>query len=78
MEGGLTDNNEFYFVPINDTANITKAFRKSVINLFVKKNLLNKDFTEQVLSWKHSGFRVTIQLFFIPMMIRHGKAFVSI
>ena len=58
MEGGLTDNNDFYHIPVKDTVILTEVFRKAVIKLFVNKELLNKDFAKQFLLWKHSGFSV--------------------
>jgi hypothetical protein len=66
MEGGLTDNNDFYHIPVKDSESLTETFRKAVINLFVKKELLNKEFAEQVLSWKHSGFSVDNSIFLFP------------
>ena len=66
MEGGLTDNNDFYHIPVKDIESLTETFRKAVINLFVKKELLNKEFVEQVLSWKHSGFSVDNSIFLFP------------
>ena len=56
LEGGLDDNNNFHQVEIKDTANFTEAFRKAVVKLFVKNELLNIEFARQFLNWKNSGF----------------------
>lgn len=58
LEGGLDENNNFIPVAVKDTANLAEAFRRAVVQLFVKKELLNIDFARQFLNWKHSGFSV--------------------
>lgn len=63
LEGGLDENNNFIPVAIKDTANLTEAFRRAVVQLFVKNELLNKEFAQQFLNWKHSGFSVDNSVF---------------
>jgi hypothetical protein len=66
MEGGIDDNNEFYHIKIKDNTNLTEAFRKAVIKLFVDKELLNKEFALQFANWKNSGFSVDNSVFLFP------------
>ncbi|OHD50689.1 MAG: hypothetical protein A2015_01460 [Spirochaetes bacterium GWF1_31_7] len=63
FEGGLDDNNNFHQVEIKDTVNLTEAFRRAVVQLFVKKELLNIEFARQFLNWKNSGFSVDNSVF---------------
>lgn len=63
QRGGLDENNNFIPVVIKDTANLTEAFRRAVVQLFVKNELLNKEFAQQFLNWKHSGFSVDNSVF---------------
>ena len=37
---------------------MTEYFRRKVIWLFVEKELINDDFAQNMLSWKHSGFSI--------------------
>ncbi len=37
---------------------MTEYFRRKVINLFLKKNLISEDFAWNLLSWKNSGFSI--------------------
>lgn len=66
LEGGVTDNNEFYHIPIINTVNLTEVFRKSMIKLFVDKKLINKDFAILFSNWKNSGFSVDNSVFLSP------------
>lgn len=63
LEGGLDEKNNFISVAVKDTANLAEAFRRAVVQFFVTKELLNKDFAQQFLNWKHSGFSVDNSVF---------------
>jgi len=58
LEGGIDETGSFHHIPLQDTSNLTEVFRRRVIQLFVKKGLLDRGFALKVLSWKHSGFSV--------------------
>lgn len=58
LEGSIDENNNFYFLPINDLSKLAEVFRRKVIDLFVKKELINKGFAKNTLTWKNSGFSV--------------------
>jgi hypothetical protein len=66
MEGGIDDKNDFYHIKIKDSVSLTETFRRRVIKLFVDKELLNKDFAKQLLTWKNSGFSIDNSIFLFP------------
>jgi len=58
LEGGFDAEGQFVFLPIHDTQKLTECFRRRVIGLFLRKNLIAESFSEMLLSWRHSGFSV--------------------
>jgi hypothetical protein len=58
LEGGIDENNDFYYCPIKNLSSLTEVFRRKVIAYFVKKELVNQSFANKTLNWKHSGFSV--------------------
>ena len=58
LEGGFNAEGQFVFLPIHDTQKLTECFRRRVIGLFLRKNLIAESFSETLLSWRHSGFSV--------------------
>ena len=40
------------------SAELQRSFRRRVIKLFAKRELLKEDFARNLLSWKHSGFSI--------------------
>jgi hypothetical protein len=45
-------------LPIHDTQKLIECFRRRVIALFLRKNLITESFSEMLLRWRHSGFSV--------------------
>lgn len=66
LEGGIDEANDFYHIRMKNITKLTEAFRKAVIKLFVKKELLNMAFAQQLLTWKNSGFSVDNSVFLFP------------
>ena len=58
MEGGYDTEGNFVYLPISSKKKMTELFRRRVIKHFVDKNLINKDFAQNLLSWKNSGFSI--------------------
>ncbi len=58
MEGGFDDEGNFVYIPFSDLNKMTDYFRRKVINLFLKKDMINEDFARNLLSWKNSGFSI--------------------
>ena len=58
LEGGFDEDGNFVYLPISDTKQMTELFRRLVIKHFVDKKLINKDFANNLLSWKNSGFSI--------------------
>ena len=58
LEGGFDEEGNFVFIPFSGLEKMTEYFRRKVINLFLKKNLISVDFTRNLLSWKNSGFSI--------------------
>ena len=58
LEGGFDEEGRFVYLPVSDTTKMRELFRRLVIKLFVEKELMNESFSQNLLSWKHSGFSV--------------------
>ena len=58
LEGGFDYEGNFVFIPFSDLKKITEYFRRKVINLFLKNDMINEDFARNLLSWKNSGFSI--------------------
>ena len=58
IEGGFDDKGNFVYLPISSTVRMTELFRRLVIKHFQDKKLINDDFTQNLLSWKNSGFSI--------------------
>ena len=42
--------------PAHDAAQLTEAFRRAVLRLFVRRELFDEDQAQAMLQWPHSGF----------------------
>jgi hypothetical protein len=42
LEGGIDETGSFHHIPLQYTSNLTEVFRRRMIQLFVKKGLLNR------------------------------------
>jgi hypothetical protein len=62
LEGGFDAEGQFIFLPIHDTQKLAECFRRRVIGLFLRKNLIAESFSEMLLSWRHSGFSVDLSV----------------
>ena len=58
LEGGFDAEGQFVFLPIHDTQKLTECFRRRLIGLFLRKNLITESSSEMLLRWRHSGFSV--------------------
>jgi len=56
LEGGFNKEGDFVFIPFFGLEKMMEYFRRKVINLFLKRNLITMDFARNLLSWKKSGF----------------------
>ena len=45
-------------LPLHDVATLTEAFRRAVLKMFVKRELMDIDTAQSMLNWPHSGFHV--------------------
>ncbi len=57
-DGGFRPDGTFVSWPIHDTARLTEAFRRAVLRLFVRRELLDEEQAAGMLTWPHSGFHV--------------------
>ena len=57
-DGGFRPDGTFVPLPLHDVATLTEAFRRAVLKLFVKRELLDGDTAQSMLAWPHSGFHV--------------------
>ena len=55
-DGGFRPNGTFVHLPLHDVATLTEAFRRAVLKKIVKRELLDIDTAQSMLSWPHSGF----------------------
>ena len=58
LEGGFDNEGNFVYIPFSDLKKMTEYFRRKVINLFLKNDMINEDFARNFLSWKNSGFSI--------------------
>jgi hypothetical protein len=54
----LLDARSFVRLPLHDVATLTEAFRRAVLQLFVKRELMDVETAQGMLAWPHSGFHV--------------------
>ncbi len=55
-DGGFRPDGTFVRLPLHDVATLTEAFRRAVLKLFVKRELMDIETTQGMLNWPHSGF----------------------
>ncbi|MBN1522895.1 MAG: transposase [Spirochaetales bacterium] len=48
----------FVFVPIGASEELVQLWRVLVVEFFVRQKLINMDFAQSLLGWKHSGFSI--------------------
>ena len=56
LEGGFDDEGTFFYIPFSSLGPMVELFRRRVVRLLVERELLNKKFAQNLLSWRHSGF----------------------
>jgi hypothetical protein len=57
-DGGFRPDGTFVPLPLHDVATVTEAFRRALLTLFVKRELIDIDTAASMLAWPHSGFHV--------------------
>ncbi len=57
-DGGFRPDGTFVRLPLHDVAILTEAFRRAVLKLFVKRELMDVETAQGMLAWPHSGFHV--------------------
>jgi hypothetical protein len=57
-DGGFRANGTFVHLPLHDVATLTEAFRRAVLKMFVKRELMDIEAAQGMLAWPHSGFHV--------------------
>ena len=57
-DGGFRPDGPFVAWPVHDTARVTEAFRRAVLQLFVRLALFDAAQAAGMLTWPHSGFHV--------------------
>jgi hypothetical protein len=55
-DGGFRSDGTFVRLPLHDVATLTEAFRRAVLQLFVKRELMDVETAQSMLAWPHSGF----------------------
>ena len=58
LEGGFDDEGTFFYIPFSGLQYMVEVFRRRVIKLLLDRKLLNEEFAENLLSWRHSGFSI--------------------
>jgi hypothetical protein len=56
--GGFRPDGTFVRLPLHDVATLTEAVRRTVLRMFVKRELRDGDTAQSVLAWPHAGFHV--------------------
>jgi hypothetical protein len=57
-DGGFRPDGTFVPLPLHYVATVTEAFRRTVLTLFVQRELLDRDTAAGMLAWPHAGFHV--------------------
>jgi hypothetical protein len=57
-DGGFRPDGTFVPWPSHDTAQLTEAFRRAVLRIFVKRGFFEEHEAQSMLEWPHSGFHV--------------------
>jgi len=57
-DGGFRPDGSFVRLPLHDVTTLTEAFRRAVLQLFVKRELMDVETARGMLAWPHSGFHV--------------------
>jgi hypothetical protein len=55
-DGGFRSDGSFVHLPLHDVATLTEAFRRAVLKMFVKRQLMDIETAQGMLNWPHSGF----------------------
>ena len=57
-EGGVDEKSVFHKIPRIDDSRLADIFAGEVLSMLVRKELLNSEWAERILSWPHTGFNV--------------------
>ncbi len=57
-DGGFRPDGTFVPLPLHDITTRTEAFRRAVLRLFVRRELMDGETAQGMLAWPHSGFHV--------------------
>ncbi len=57
-DGGFRADGTFVPLPLHDVTTLTEAFRRAVLRLFVRRDLMDVETAQGMLAWPHSGFHV--------------------
>ncbi len=57
-DGGFRPDGTFVHLPLHDVTTLTEAFRRAVLRLFVRRELMDVEAAHGMLAWPHSGFHV--------------------
>ncbi len=57
-DGGFRADGTFVPLPLHDITTLTEAFRRAVLRLFVRRELMDVETAHGMLAWPHSGFHV--------------------
>jgi hypothetical protein len=58
-DGGFRPDGTFVHLPLHDVATLTEAFRRAVLKMFVKRELMDIDTAQGMLAWPHGVRRGT-------------------
>jgi hypothetical protein len=57
-EGGVDEAGFFHKIPWIDDSRLAELFAREVLSDLVRKELLSPEWTQRLLSWRHTGFNV--------------------
>ena len=57
-EGGVDEAGIFHKIPRIDDSQLAELFAREVLADLVRKELLSPEWTDRILSWRHTGFSV--------------------
>jgi hypothetical protein len=74
LEGGFDERGKFVHIPLGDIQRMSEYFRRSIIKLFLKRELISARIATSLINWKHSGFSVDHSILIPAFSIRAREA----
>ena len=58
LEGGFDERGKFVHIPLGDIQRMSEYFRRAILKLLLKRELISARIATSLINWKHCGFSV--------------------